>query len=568
MNTIPRPEHPKPQFQRKGFENLNGEWSFEIDNSKSGKERNLFSADVSLSSKITVPFCPESKLSGVEHRDFIFGAWYKRSFEIKKERLDGRVFIHFGAVDYYATVYINGKEIGKHQGGYASFAFEITDYVREGENTVALFAEDDTRHPCVPRGKQCERYLSSGCSYTRTTGIWQTVWLEYTPKNYIKSFRIDADPESATAFLSLSLCGCGDLSVKAFFNGKEVGRAVRSGVSGGEKISLSLSEKHLWEVGDGKLYDLELKFGDDEAKSYFGLRSVSCDNGRLIINGKPHFMRLVLDQGFYPDGVYTAKDEQELIRDINLSLDMGFDGARLHEKVFEERFLYHCDRLGYIVWEEFPDWGLDITIPESIYSILPEWTEIIERDYNHPSIVGWCPHNETRRFTDKREYDMAINTVYRATKAIDPVRPCIDSSGGLHVESDIFDIHDYDQNPETFNKRYKRLITEGILEDPLSANEKYTGGAVFVSEYGGILFDGDESGWGYGETPKDAQEFISRFIGLADAMLSNKMISGLCYTQLTDVEQEQNGLYTFNREPKFPPEILSSPLKKKAAIEE
>lgn len=568
MNTIPRPEHPRPQFQRKGFENLNGEWAFEIDNSKSGIERGLFSADVPLSSKITVPFCPESKLSGVEHRDFMYGVWYKRSFEITKECLDGRIFIHFGAVDYYSTVYVNGKEVGKHQGGYASFAFDITEYLHEGENTVAVYAQDDTRHPLVPRGKQCERHYSSGYSYTRTTGIWQTVWLEFTPKDYIKSFRIDTDPDSASVFLSVALCGHGGLSVKAFYNGKEVGCAERSDVSGSENITLALSEKHLWEVGDGKLYDLELKFGEDEVKSYFGLRSISCDNGYLIINGKPHFMRLVLDQGFYPDGVYTAKDEQELVRDIHLSLAMGFDGARLHEKVFEERYLYHCDRLGYIVWEEFPDWGLDITRPESIYSILPEWIQILERDYNHPSIVGWCPHNESRRFIDKREYDMAINSVYRTTKAIDPVRPCIDASGGLHVETDMYDIHDYDQNPEALEKRYQRLIDEGVLEDPLSANQKYTGGAVFVSEYGGIHYKGGEGSFGYGETPKDAQEFISRFTGLAQAMLSNKMISGLCYTQLTDVEQEQNGLYNFQREPKLPPELLSPALKAKAAIEE
>lgn len=568
MNTIPRPEHPRPQFKRNKWQNLNGKWQFETDNTHSGVERMLFSDDVKLGGKITVPFCPESKLSGVENKDFMYGVWYKRTFTVTEDDLRGRVFINFGAVDYYSTVYINGKEIGTHQGGYASFGFEITEALTPGENTVTLYACDDTRNPLVPRGKQCEKYRSAGCSYTRTTGIWQTVWLEFTPKEHISHLKLDTDPDSATVSVTLDTVGKGDLTITALYDGKEVGKAERTDVSGCVNISLPLSEKHLWEVGHGRLYDLVLKFGDDEVESYFGLRSVVYDGEAFKINGKPHFMRLVLDQGFNPDGIYTAPTDEFLENDIHLSLAMGFDGARLHEKVFEERFLYHCDRLGYIVWDEFPDWGLDTTIPEHIYSILPEWVEIIKRDYNHPSLIGWCPHNENARTADKKAYDMATRTVYRVTKAIDPTRPCIDSSGWTHVETDIFDIHDYDQSPENFKKRYERLINEGVLEDAHSGTQKYTGGAVFISEYGGIPCVVDETGWGYGNSPKDAEEFIKRFNGLARAAMSNKMICGVCYTQLTDVEQEQNGLYTYERKAKFPPERLSEAFRESAAIEE
>ena len=310
------------------------------------------------------------------------------------------------------------------------------------------------------------------------------------------------------------------------------------------------------------------------------------DGFKFLINEKAVFQRLILDQGFYPDGIYTAPSDEDLVKDIQLSLDMGFNGARPHEKIFEERYLYHCDRMGYIVWGEFPNWGLYHNKPEAIYSFLPQWLEELKRDYNHPAIVGWCPFNETWNKFGHRQYDDLIRMAYRVTKAVDPYRPCIDASGNFHVETDIFDVHDYDQNPVTFKEHYDKLLTDGELYDMLGSEEQkikhpdsanrqfYTGGPTFVSEFGGIRWAAGENdvtrqnSWGYGDDVKGVEDFKYRFKGLIDALLDNHCMLGLCYTQLTDVEQEQNGLYTYDRVAKFDPEWVKSVVSRKAAIEE
>ena len=576
---IPRPEHPKPQFCRADWINLNGKWSFEIDQGRSGTARGLQKADAKLSSVITVPFCPESVLSGIGNVDFMFGLWYQRTVTLTEQQCAGRVFLHFGAVDHSCTVYINGKQAGTHKGGYVSFKFEITDYVSAGENVITVFAEDDSRDPMLPSGKQSAPYASRGCYYTRTTGIWQTVWLEFTPKAYIKSVKYDTNIDTAQLFLTARVAGSGDFAARAFYEGKEVGSVCAKNVSGQFTVTMDLQEKHLWEVGNGRLYDLELTFGEDKVQSYFGLRSLELSSYRFLINGKSVFQRLILDQGFYPDGIYTAPTDEALQKDIELSMAMGFNGARLHEKIFEERFLYHCDRKGYIVWGEYPNWGLDHSKPESVFGILPEWLEEVQRDYNHPAIVGWCPFNETWDKLNHRQCDDVLRTVYLATKAADPYRPCIDTSGNYHVVTDIYDVHDYEQDPAVFKANYDKLMTEGFLFDKVNQRHPqprqfYKGGPAFVSEYGGIRWAAGEndtskcSSWGYGKDVEGAEDFLRRYKGLADALLDNSCMFGLCYTQLTDVEQEQNGLYTYDRKPKFPPEVLRPMMARKAAIED
>ena len=294
------------------------------------------------------------------------------------------------------------------------------------------------------------------------------------------------------------------------------------------------------------------------------------DGYKFMINGKSVFQRLVLDQGFYPDGIYTAPSDAALQKDIELSMACGFNGARLHQKVFEERFLYHCDRLGYIVWGEYGNWGLDHSRPDSIYSFLPEWLSEIERDFNHPALIGWCPFNETWDMNGCKQFDPLLSLVYRATKAADDSRPCIDTSGNFHVETDIFDLHDYNQNYEEFRAAYNEFIDGGKLCDKFSNRQTYTEGLpVFISEYGGIKWSAQtENAWGYGEAPKSEEEYKARYKGLTDAILDNPKIFGFCYTQLTDVEQEQNGVYTYERAEKFPAEFFRSVNARKAAIED
>ena len=568
--SIPRCEHPRPQFVRENWVNLNGSWQFEIDNGKSGIARKIYEEGVSLSGEITVPFCPESELSGVGNKEFMYGVWYKKQINI--DSLEGRVFLHFGAVDYIATVFVNGIEIGKHKGGYVSFSFEITSALRVGNNEIAVYAEDDTRDRLVPSGKQCMEYHSRGCSYTRTTGIWQTVWLEFAPCNHVKCVKYYPNITDTSVTIEAELEGTADFCCKIAYDGKDMGCYCAKNAAGRLSFNVKLAEEHLWEVGCGRLYDVTFTFGDDKVTSYFGLREVRLDGMKFLINNKSVFQRLILDQGFYPDGIYTAPTDEALENDIKLSLACGFNGARLHEKVFEERFLYHADRLGYIVWGEYPDWGLDHTYGDNVYSILPEWIEEVKRDFNHPAIIGWCPHNETWHLNDRKQDDASIEMVYNVTKALDNTRPCIDSSGGKHVKTDIFDVHNYEQDPAVLKEEYDSLVTDGKLFDPIEKRFRrpavYKGEPTFVSEYGGIAWNLESGGWGYGKGPATLEEFYERFKGLTDVLLDNEKMFGLCYTQLTDIEQEQNGLYYYNRTPKFDTEILKAAMSRKAAIED
>ena len=573
---IYRQEHPNPMFEREAWKNLNGEWDFAIDNGKSGRDRGLIGGE-GFDKKINLPFCPESVLSGIGNVDFMPCVWYMKKTEITKEQLCGRVFLVIGACDYYTEVFVNSKSAGTHKGGYCSFRVDITDNLCVGENTIVICSEDDTRSTLQAVGKQCTSYNSRGCSYTRTTGIWQTVYLEFAPCTRIENFKVYPDIDNSCVNITGKLCGKDKLTITASYKGKEVGK-VSFEASSHFNANIALSELHLWELGEGRLYDLELTFGEDKVKSYFGMRKVEMGKTEFLLNGKSVFMRLVLDQGFYPDGIYTAKDEETIVKDIQLSLDAGFNGARLHEKVFEPRFLYHCDKMGYMVWGEYPNWGYDYSDARVNGIFTAEWLEILERDFNHPSIVGWCPFNEVWTEDSCRNRNALMKTAYIITKAFDSTRPCIDTSGGYHVMTDIFDVHDYDQDPAALRARYERLVKENFLEEKphIKGHEEYGNEPVFVSEYGGIGIHIEEatdefrgkSAWCYGNACRSLEEFYERYKGLTDALLDNPRMCGFCYTQLYDIEQEQNGLYDYNRKPKFDMSIIKAINERKAAIEE
>lgn len=569
---IPRPEHPFPQFERSDWMNLNGVWEFEMDFGRSGPERGL-EKKTGLKDRILVPFCPESEKSGIHYTDFIPAVWYHRTVAVSAEQLAGKVYLHFGAVDYDCRIYINGTEAGRHTGGYSSFAFEISGLLHEGENHLNVYVQDDTRSPLQPTGKQSDRWGSYGCLYTRTTGIWQTVWLEFTPQTHIISAQYYPNIEEGSLTVKACVDGEGTLAVSAFYDGAACGSAQAKAAAGTVIVTVPLSQIHLWEPGEGRLYDLELSFGEDHVKSYFGLREVKLDGYRFLINGKSVFQRLILDQGFYPDGIYTAPSDEALQQDIRLSMEAGFNGARLHQKVFEPRFLYHCDRMGYLVWGEMASWGLDTSSPEAYESFLPEWMEVLERDFNHPAIIGWCPFNETWDYEGRRQIDRLLSVVYRMTKQYDITRPCIDTSGNFHVETDIYDIHDYDQDPVSFAAAFEAFGNgTGSFRDNQSARQRYTQGLpMFVSEYGGIKWavnQDDSSAWGYGDGPKTKEEFMKRYQGLTEVLLKNPKMFGFCYTQLTDVEQEQNGIYTCYREPKMDIAAFRKINSRRAAIED
>ena len=582
MNNIPRNEHPRPDRHRDSWLCLNGAWDFEIDNAKVGVAKRFFERD-SLDSKIIVPFCPESKLSGVGHTDFMNAVWYRRDLDIPADWTGKNVILHIDASDYETTVYVNGKSVGTHRGGYTSFQFDITKYLRESGNYVTVYAVDDIRSERQVAGKQSLEFGSRGCHYTRTTGIWQTVWLEAVEPAYVTAYRVFAnisDPSVALEVLTSNASVGGELCVKAYYEGKLMGEASATVNSDSTSLSIPLAEKHLWECGCGRLYDLKFSLTKDGKTDlmdgYFGLREVALtrENG-LMINGKTVFGRFVLDQGFNPDGIITAPNDEHLIFDIEASMSCGFNGARLHQKVFEPRFLYHADRLGYMVWDETGNWGLDTTLDSNIYNFLPEWLEEVERDFSHPSIIGWCPFNETWDKHGRQQANHFLDSIYDITKAIDKTRPVITVSGSYPTErTDVHDVHDYEQDPVKFRSYYSE-IDKGIVRDQIqrsSPNRQIskTPLPIFVSEYGGIgwVMKEDATAWGYGKSVEGEDDFFARLEGLTDALLENKDIFAFCYTQLTDVEQEQNGLLTYERQFKFEPERFKRIFAKKAAIED
>lgn len=576
---VPRSEHPRPQMYRPDWQNLNGEWDFAFDMSVSGVEREFY-LNGEYTHKIMVPFCPESKLSGIGFTDFIPAVWYKRTFNL--ENTDSkRTILHFGAVDYECIVWVNGRKAGTHKGGYISFSFDITEFVSKGENTVVVYAQDDAKSGSQPSGKQSEKHFSYACMYTRTTGIWQTVWIEQVPMSYIKSMRLVPDAFNGKAAVSFELedGAAGVIKAEALYSGKSVGIAEVVVMGNLAECELKLNESHLWDTENPNLYDLKITLTKndvtDEVTSYFGLRTVEWKDYKMYLNGKPLFQRLILDQGFYPDGIYTAPTDEALKRDIELSMELGFNGARMHEKIFEERYMYHADKLGYLVWGEHANWGLDITDARAIENFLPEWIDEMKRDFNHPALVGWCPFNETWDYEGKQQDDEVLRTVFKVTKALDPTRPVIDTSGNYHVETDIYDIHDYEQDVSVFKEHYGGLVPGAELSfETHPARQKYNCKVpLFMSEYGGAAWnpeDTNAAAWGYGNRPRTEQEVLDRYVGLTETLMQSEAFCAFCYTQLTDVEQEINGLYTYDRQRKFSDETYDKIREvnmQKAAIE-
>lgn len=565
---IYRTEHPNPQWERKNWKNLNGEWEFEYDFGKSAKDRKRFESDEKLAQKINVPFCPESKLSGIGNTDFIAGVCYRKKFNISAQELKQKCVLHFGAVDFKSYVYINKQYVGKHVGGYVGFEFDITKYLNEGENVVFVIVEDDLRNGIQPRGKQCLEYNSVGCAYTRVTGIWQTVWLEFVSKKYIESAKYYPDTHNGILNIEGRTSCPGDVKIRAEFMGKPMGSTTVSTDGNYFFAHLKLDELHLWEIGKGGLYDLYFEFGEDSIKSYFGMRNVRLDGMKFMLNDKPVFLRMVLDQGYYPDSLYTAADEKDLINDIEISFAAGFNGARLHQKIFEPRFLYHCDRLGYMVWDEGVCYRTDWKKKYAADNFTSEWMELMKRDYNHPSVIGWCPFNETWDYEELTLEDRTIENSYKMTKLYDSTRPCIDASGHFHVITDIYDLHDYEQDLDEFKAHMDTLEKTGTVYEGRHENKQfYEGQPVFISEYGGIHWSDGEETWGYGKAPESEEEFKERYKGLTEAIMNAPGIMGFCYTQLYDIEQETNGIYTYERKPKFDVEFFRKVNTREAKIE-
>ena len=563
---LPRPEYPRPQFERSEWVNLNGQWSYTFDFSRSGMDRELFRSE-SFDGQITVPFAPQSELSGVGFTDFIPEMWYQRKIEIPAGWDGKRILLHFGAVDYIASVYIDGKIAGRHWGGSSSFAIDITRLVSAGKtHNLVIRVEDDERSGEYAKGKQCGRYAQFGCEYTRTTGIWQTVWMEAVHKDGLKDVYVIPDLDQSRFVFRPEYYAVQQgqkLRIRVIDNGKTVGEKTIPATAQSQ-AEITVRKVKTWSPEDPFLYDIEYDVlsadGEviDHVKAYAGMRKVQVIGNRIYLNDEPVYLRLVLDQGFYPDGIWTAPTDEALKHDIELSMAAGFNGARLHQKIFEPRFHYWADRLGYLTWGESASWGANINRIGSARNFLTEWEETVIRDRNHPSIIMWTPFNETWEHPDNRETAREacrfVSDIYDLTKDLD-YRPCHDVSGNYHVKTDIFSVHQYEQDTVKF-KAWLAPVDGKVRQHDLKNREvEYDGQPYLVDEYGGVKWvvgqEFSEISWGYGNAPKTLDEFYSRIEGLTDAILSFDHICGYCYTQLTDVEQEQNGIYNYDRTEKF-----------------
>ena len=566
----PRAEYPRPQFERADWVNLNGEWSFALDLSDSGRDRDFYNSK-GFEQRITVPFAPESKLSGIGYTDFINSVWYQRMIQIPSAWQGKRVKLNFGAVYYESEVYIDGRFVGRHYGGSDSFAFDITDFVSDGkEHSIVVHAESDLRSGTQPGGKQSTNYYSYGCSYTRTTGIWQTVWMEAVDDMALERVQVvtDIDNEQIVVIPTYyNVAGGNTLSVEVRDGGKVVAHAESAAVQG-VPVVVALKKAKLWSPESPFLYDVVYEVKDAEGRTldrvdaYVGMRKVHIDGNKIYLNNKPYYQRLVLDQGFYPDGIWTAPSDEALKHDIEMSKAAGFNGARLHQKVFEERFHYWADKLGYIVWGEMASWDKDFNSVAAARNFLSEWGNIVMRDRNHPALIVWTPFNEEFG-VPSNEAGRFLTDVYNETRRLDPTRPVNTVSGGIYVISDFCTAHCYEQD----GARLHSMLFDGEKfyqpQGPNGGFDRairklyYDGSLPYVlDEFGGIKCaetqpEGGNS-WGYGDAAPTREDFYTRLEALVKAIVDHSdKICGFCYTQLTDVEQEQNGVYYYDRGEKF-----------------
>jgi len=593
---VPRPEHPRPQLQRPAWLSLNGTWQFEIDQGDSGRERGLLERE--LSGTITVPFAPETEASGIGNHDFLSAVWYRRTLTVPADWDGLRPILRFEAVDHDATVWADGIEVARHRGGFTPFAADLSAVpgIGPGSEVEIVVRARDPHDVPQARGKQSTWYHATHATYHRTTGIWQSVWLEGVPADEIRSLRIlpslAGRSFSVTAPLSRSTRGTRLEVIAAEPGGEEMTRAeVRADLDLAPALQLVIPEEavRIWGPGAPELYTVTARLLTedgtvlDEVRSYAGLRATSLREHEFRLNGEKVFQRLVLDQGYWEDTFMTSPTDEAMTTDIRLALEAGFNGARLHQKVFEQRMLFWADLHGYLIWGEFGDWGISGFGPtgdnqQPTASFIGQWIEAVERDLSHPSIIGWCPLNETHQVLHDRltQLDDVTQAMYDATKLADPSRPVLDASGYSHRVrgADIYDSHSYEQNVERFRAEQSGLadgtpfangIELGPDEMPFADGAfslPFAGQPYFVSEYGGIWWNAQEAreaaeaeragnnaaqSWGYGERVRSEEQLYERFEGLTRVLLKDPLMFGYCYTQMTDVFQEKNGVVDFER---------------------
>jgi beta-galactosidase/beta-glucuronidase len=561
--------HPRPLLERTNWTCLNGTWDFVID----PQARWGTPQEVEWDTTITVPFAPETPASGIGNTGFYHACWYRREIEVDPLGSDECLFLHFEAIDYRAAVWVNGTLAAQHEGGYTPFRIDITDLLRSGKQSIVVRAEDDPHDLSKPRGKQEWQLNPHSIWYPRTTGIWQTVWMERLNATYIESIDWVSNVERWELGLEMRVGGIRRvdlrLDVRLTVGDMVVAHDNYAVVAGEVNRRIGLSDpgiddfrnELLWTPATPTLIHVDLELITtggitiDRVKTYTALRSITIQGDRFVLNGRPYPLIMVLDQGYWPESGLTAPNDDALRRDVELAKAMGFNGVRKHQKIEAQRYLYWADKLGLLIWEEMPS-AYRFT-QESVRRLTREWTEVIARDRSHPCIVAWVPFNESWGVPDlpdspaQRHY---VQALYHLTKTLDATRPVIGT--------DIIGIHDYDHDPERLSGRYgSRTYRLFERERPggrqLLINQKHKGQPVMLTEFGGIAFSEDVvHTWGYSRSPS-RREFADQYRRLLEAIRPAPMLAGFCYTQFTDTYQEANGLLYADRRPKFPIEQIA-----------
>jgi beta-galactosidase/beta-glucuronidase len=585
--------YPRPQLERAGWTSLNGPWEFALD----PKARWKIPQEVRWNGTILVPFSPETPASGIGNTGFYRRCWYRRTFPAPRLRRGERLLLHFGAVDWAASVWINDCPATCHEGGYTPFTVDVTDLLAAtAEQTVAVRADDDPADLAKPRGKQDWQLKPHGIWYPRTTGIWQTVWLERVPPTWIESLRwtpsLDRWELDFEAWIAGEPRDRLRLGVKLRAKDplrNEDGPEDEGQLLADDTYAVVAGEVHrriapsdpgiddfrnelLWSPGRPTLFEAQLQlWGErgeliDQVKSYTALRTVSVQGDRVVLNGRPFYLRMVLDQGYWPATGLTAPSDEALRRDVELAKAMGFNGVRKHQKIADPRYLYWADRLGLLVWGEMPS-AYRFT-KRSIQRVTREWMDAVRRDYSHPSIIAWVPFNESwgvPNLPDSQPERNWVRALYHLTKTLDPTRPVVGNDGWESVATDIIGIHDYDADPDRIAERY---YAEDVL--PRLLKRERPGGRLLVleassdrehpivlTEFGGIANSADtEHTWGYSRAAS-GEDLAARYRALLQAVGSIGLFSGFCYTQFADTYQEANGLLYADRTPKFPLEEMA-----------
>lgn len=576
-------DYPRPQMVRHNWKNLNGSWDFAFDDNNIGQDKNWSVNFPKEHRTIQVPFTYETKKSGICETGHHENIWYSRSVMFEEKEIDGKkILLHFEGSDFKTIVWINGKVVGSHQGGYARFSFDITRYVSPGENKITVKVED-SKSIAQPRGKQRWMENNFACWYVQTTGIWKTVWLECVNPVHLNAVKITPDLENAAVNFIYDLVpevctGSYTIETIVSYDGTDISRSCRQIQRTYVEDQISLYAPwespwglHLWTPDDPALYEAVIRiYRDhemvDEVCSYFGMRDIQISNGNILLNGTPLYQRLILDQGYWAESHLTPPDEDALIEDIEKIQRMGYNGVRKHMKIEDERFLYWCDVKGMLVWSEmaacyeFND--------AAVAEFTKEWMDVVRQNYNHPSIITWTPFNESWGIpqikTDEKQQAFT-QSIYYLTKSFDGMRPVIVNDGWEHTVSDILTLHDYEENGTVFYERYANHLQD-IVASRLYPNKSkaaladgftYRGQPVVISEYGGIAFSGGEEGaWGYGKTASDEAEFLERLDRITTAIKKIPYVVGYCYTQVSDVQQEINGLLDENHVYKLEPEKI------------